>query len=93
MTVDPTHNRPPHTPRSGAASAQHSVVVGTCDRCQGDARYVVQRGARLVVCDCPEPLVPARFFAVGMGARILHEAIRIPLEATVPHTADNGERW
>lgn len=70
-----------------------SVIVGTCDRCQGDARLVAQRGARLVVCDCSEPIVPPRFFAVAMSAPRLHEAIRIPLEATVPHSADNGERW
>lgn len=69
------------------------MIVGVCAACGRDARLSVEHRARVVVCGCATPIVPARFFAVAMGASMLREAVRIPLEATVPHHADNGERW
>lgn len=69
------------------------TVVGFCDRCCSPARLLRTARGRVVVCDCDRALVAPRQFAVAMGSTVLREAVRIPLEATVPHHADNGERW
>lgn len=61
--------------------------VGWCAACGHPILLRLQNGCREARCHCPEPAIPARFFATAMRTGPLTrvtEPVRIPHEWTHP---------